>query len=356
MITTHCLLFTTALTLLVGGSSSFADPASMSIGVSGSRYSNEELVGGIAFHQVVASGTISRGHGLGALSPDGGAHASASPGRVSATAASHCWYSGPESQPPSWHSYLANVQASFVDFLTIRDWHGAELPGQMRVRITWRVVSAYHYEDPNSDWTGSGNYLWWSGQIQSGTMFDGFKRRDQGAPIVTEGTPGSSVVTSEMLGGSTAFTLDASVVAQAGNSFDVGLTTSGGYARASSHCSMEVLSIEVLDATSGALLAVNVTATSGHVYPVAQPPAPWMNPATPHLTAHSISRESGSVMLSFASQAGITYRVKASKDMGRTDPWQVLSTLTGQLGVTLATFTDPDAMTQPSRFFIIEQD
>ncbi|HBJ83281.1 MAG TPA: hypothetical protein DDZ88_05295 [Verrucomicrobiales bacterium] len=115
---------------------------------------------------------------------------------------------------------------------------------------------------------------------------------------------------------------------------------------------VELVSIEVLDYT-GALLPVKVISASGHVYPVAQPPVPGL-PAL-HLTAQNISRDSGSVMLCFASEAGASYRVLGSPDLGRTDPWQVMTTLTGQPGVSIATFSDPEATTEPSRFYKIER-
>jgi hypothetical protein len=116
---------------------------------------------------------------------------------------------------------------------------------------------------------------------------------------------------------------------------------------------MEVLGIEVLDDTTGALLAVNVTGASGHVYPVVQPPLPWM-PGL-HVTAYHISREGGAVMLSFASEAGVSYRVLGSLDMGQTLPWQELHTLTGSSGVSIATFADPAATTDAFRFYKVER-
>jgi len=126
-----------------------------------------------------------------------------------------------------------------------------------------------------------------------------------------------------------------------------------GFAEYGGNVTLELVSIEVLDPTTGEPLRVSVTSASGHVYPVVQPPVPGL-PAL-QLTAQSISRDSGSLMFSFASETGATYRVLGSLDLGRTDPWQALTTLTGQPGVSIATFSDPEATTEPSRFYKLER-
>ena len=347
------LLLAAALILLVAGSSCFAQPARLYIHASGSHVVDGVTTSSLLGEWTATSGTLMRGHGPGAGYPDGGVTASVSPGRVSVSAGSYASYGGPPPQPYSLSFYNGGADASFSDYLTITGRHGIVVPYIVRIRITWRTTGGYLYEDPDPGWGGDGTYWAWN---TSNYFVSGVKGRRQYGQPYQDGSPSVNLIfTEDVLAAATGYVLDATVSAGASSGPYVDLGAGGGYARASGHCSMEVLSIEILDPTTGKLLPVNVTAASGHVYPVAQPQVPGLPPTALHLTSHSINRDSGAVMLSFASEAGASYRVMGSTDLGRTDPWQVMTTLPGQSGASIATFTDPNATTQPSRFYKIER-
>lgn len=357
--TRHPLVLLTTLTLLIAGGSGFALDADIHIDY-GATYQVDGEPVAFGDSQSVSSGRISKGHSLHFLNPiQGNVHATARPGFLRASVASSSQFNGLNSTPVT-RSYTGGANASFFDPLVITGRNGAVLPDTVRVRITWRVSNGANYADPNSDWQGSAYYTWYSTSIENGTQFGRVTGRGLGGALFTDGTPhpGPNVFTSDQETTLGEFILSAQIQTSADVALDQDRypTANPGFASAGASCSIEVLGIEILHPTSGALLAATVTAASGHVYPVAQPPEPWMPATSLHVTAHAINPETGSGMLCFASQAGVTYRVKASRDMGRTDPWQLISTHTGQAGATLATFIDPDAMTQSSRFFIIERD
>lgn len=357
--TRRLLLLSTTLTLLAAGGSCLAQVSEMMSSVYAHHVVNNQVVtnsvrlGGVG----VSSGTTSHSHGPGAGFTDGGVSAFASPGRVRVSAGSYGSYSGLVPQPSLNSFYDAVATARFSDPLTITGRQGTSLPLYVRIRVNWAATGSYFYDDPASGpgWGGVGSY--WARNVHNAVL--GSKSRNQqSGQLSVNGAPSVNMIFTEVTTTTaTGYVLSASVDAEARSAASPDRGAVAGYARAVGHCSMEVLGIEIRDPNTGALLAATVTGASGHVYPVVQPPEPWM-PATttPYLTAHAINPETGSVMLSFASQGGVTYRVKASRDMGRTDPWQVISTHTGQPGATLATFIDPDAMTQSSRFFIIERD
>lgn len=298
-------------------------------------------------------GVISLGHGFPDVNRSMSTHARPGFLRVFNSALSS--HTGP-TPPQTFKFFHGTGQAEFGDYLTITSLDPNRPWTSVTLRTRWRrsgTLSLQISAVPEP----------WGGTRPNGTVSYSWSPMGQGAEpgslqrgqYATETTQAGNLEAVQMVTIEVGASLGSPRLIQA----DMRVATTMGSpetldcsAEGTGSITVELVSIEVLDYT-GALLPVKVISASGHVYPVVQPPVPGL-PAL-HLTAQSISRDSGSVMFSFASETGASYRVLGSTSLGLADPWQVLTTLTGQPSVSIATFSDPDATTQPSRFYKIER-
>ena len=354
---TKCLA--SLLLLALSSASLFAQDSALKTVVEGGPYASSWVNPPYTNRtQNATSGTLSDGAAP-PSSYNGGVFSRSRPGYLFTTATAWNHYDPAHVMPRTWRGFSGSARAECSDSLTITGRH-QPLTSHVTVRTCWNVKAHTSYEDPDfgpgpgEHWGGSGAADWYISVYSQNSTQSVTGRRGPDGERYSIGTNIGELITVDTVMHPAApfrFLAYANCTAIVMHQPEV----PGGSGEAAGTVSIELMSMAVYDQTGTTLLPVNVTAASGHVYAVAQPPAPGLPPTALHLTSHSISQDSGAVMLSFASEAGASYRVLGSLDLGRTQPWQPLHTLTGSAGVSIATFTDPAATTDASRFYKVER-
>ena len=350
------LMLAAALLTARAGMAQSTSYLSVSIGCNGGHYVDGTRMSFTDFNQSANAerGVASLGHGF--IPASGAITTHARPGFLRVTNSGKSSDTGP-TPPQTFKVFHGTGLAEFGDYLTISSSDGSRPSGYpVTLRTRWRRSGTvtYHDSDVPEGWggaraSGAVSYTFAAmgivgtgGRGRAGFEYELFQNGDLQPTQVVTSEAGARLGSPRLI--------DANLRVP---TTMYSISTLACFAEGTGNITVELVSIEVLDASTGELLRVNVTSASGHVYPVVQPPVPGLPPL--HFTAQSISRDSGSVMFSFASEAGASYRVMGSLGLGLADPWQVLTTLTGQPGVSIATFSDPDATTQPSRFYRVER-
>ncbi len=261
----------------------------------------------------------------------GGLEATARYGRLAASASSFSTYDV-TSIPYLWSDFMGVSMVGFEDDLVVR-LNGPEQPFWVEMRTTWKLEGslALVVPDPGTDsgtlWRGSMDFYCdiWPGNTLHGAL----RRGTYDAHPVSSGEPPSRIIVKQagafsFLEGDPVFKLGATLKAQAAALYDsassLGLPLSTGVIRGSSTVSLKLLSVEIIDSGSGELLSARVSASSGHVYPVARPPKGEANGG---ITAFSVNRETMDVFLSFASEEGAGYLVQGSDNLVSWDDLEI---------------------------------
>ncbi|WP_193215094.1 hypothetical protein [Luteolibacter marinus] len=77
-------------------------------------------------------------------------------------------------------------------------------------------------------------------------------------------------------------------------------------------------------------------------------------PADLRVTGFTVNHATGEVSITFTSEAGVSYSITASDDLGLLDDFTEVATASGNAGTTTATFTDPVAVGKATRFYRVE--
>lgn len=283
-----------------------------------------------------------------------GANAVSRPGYLHAAVGSSIFYSGDISQPKTYYDCGGNAGGMFGDTLKIREGSFGSLPESVLVRVSWRVSGsmAYRNHNPEADVHGGTGYIWTCGSTTGVSRTGGLGPREGNT---YGGQPSQSVITEDMYattpGSGTEFPLNASVDVNSGVSASFGIPTPH-YGEADTFVNLELLSIEVIDPATNKHLAVTVTSASGHSYPIVQPSVPGVALG---ITSMVIDRDLGKGFLSFSAPSSGNYRVKGGADLANLQSWQELAVVAGSPGVNIANWNDPAAITQPSRFYLVEK-